>query len=569
MAPRGRSAGHTRPAHPVHAGIGTGGRATAGAGAGCMALAGSQASERTKSAGQATADAGAAPAPVPTGEPGLSAESASDAVSATGAAAVVLDTVWKIGGSHPGAPRSVSGGAVAVACGGTSVRATGAACSATDARPFERPLADRAAPATEARSSPHDGHDSRPYGTLALHVAQTIDCGDIHHLGSGSTPRGRKSCSVAESTPLFHCPSGSYPAPPNVPAQSTVQTAARQAEMTATSTRPPANSATSIATSASATTPSVPNDNDARSASHVAEPARPTATSTSSSTTSGTAANTPQRSGFRTSRMVARPSALGTRSPSRTTRRAAIPPIVSPSSHAATTATTASGGAASHPDDERHANVRRHRQLAVRDGHDADRSPRQGEQQGQVGDEPSGEHAGGRVPGREGIVRSPTRRPGLVVSRDRSGQLRFRGGSDEAPTAQPQECRETDEGQRRSDRREAAEHDRRQQRREHVPHGDRARQHDDRSENEQETTAKEERGEGQRPGPRSPQREQERGDQGRPHGHGAGLTDGAGDPSPNSGASSPSLCRAASTLSISSPYRAKSPSRNAACASSK
>ena len=157
-----------------------------------------------------------------------------------------------------------------------------------------------------------------------------------------------------------------------------------------------------------------------------------------------------------------------------------------------------------------------------------------------MGDEANDEHPGGWMPGGDRIARRPTRGPRLVVPRDHSGLLRFGGGRDEARPAQPQERPHTDKGQRPSDRREAAEHDGRQQRRERIHHGDRAWQHDDRGEDEQETAAEQERGEGQRPGPRPGQREQERGDQGRPYGHGAGLTDGAGDASPSSGASSPS-----------------------------
>ncbi len=251
--------------------------------------------------------------------------------------------------------------------------------------------------------------------------------------------------------------------------------------------------------------------------------------------------------------MVAPPSALGTRSPSRATRRAAIPPTVSPSSHAATTTTTASVAPARDADDERDTHVGWDGQLAIRHRDDADGPPRQGEDQRQVGDQPDREHAPRRVLGRDHVARRPTRWPCLVVPRDHAGQLRFRGGREETPTEQPEQRAEPDDDQWHDDRREAAEHDRRQHRREHVPDGHRARQHDDRGDDEQEPAAKKERGEGQRPGPRPGQREQERGDQGRPHGHGAGLTDGAGDPSPSSGASSPSFCRAASTLAISSP----------------
>ena len=59
---------------------------------------------------------------------------------------------------------------------------------------------NRRLPATEASSSPQDGHDRRPYGTSAEHDPQTIDCAVIHHLvcSHPTRPASRRMVRVTE-----------------------------------------------------------------------------------------------------------------------------------------------------------------------------------------------------------------------------------------------------------------------------------------------------------------------------------------------------------------------------------
>jgi hypothetical protein len=63
---------------------------------------------------------------------------------------------------------------------------------------------DRRLPATDAKSSPQDGHDKRPYGTSFVQDPQTIDCAVIHHLVLASTlPAGGRWLRVTEGVRPF------------------------------------------------------------------------------------------------------------------------------------------------------------------------------------------------------------------------------------------------------------------------------------------------------------------------------------------------------------------------------
>jgi hypothetical protein len=62
----------------------------------------------------------------------------------------------------------------------------------------------RRLPATDANSSPHEGHESLPYGTSAAHAPQTIDCAVIRYLVYASTlPAGRRWLRLTDAPKRF------------------------------------------------------------------------------------------------------------------------------------------------------------------------------------------------------------------------------------------------------------------------------------------------------------------------------------------------------------------------------
>ena len=101
---------------------------------------------------------------------------------------------WQLGVASRGLERQLAVDDGGRRCPGGSYSTAGRPRSGDAAR-------QRRLPATDANSSPQDGHDSRPFGTSAAHAPQTIDCAVIRHLVCVPTlPAGRMVVRVTDAS---------------------------------------------------------------------------------------------------------------------------------------------------------------------------------------------------------------------------------------------------------------------------------------------------------------------------------------------------------------------------------